>query len=133
MKNKFIKSSGSNVDSTGSNVRHSFNNVLFENHVRVELIRESNTDDGEFRFQPISTEELKKVIIGLDCNKSNLNGSIGGNAIIQEIDPLNKENYRPASVLSHVSKIFEKIVYEQINSYMALWFSHLLCRFRKKS
>ena len=91
---------------------------------------ENNTDDGEFRFLPISTEELKKLIIGLDCNKSNLNESIEGNAGIEQIDPLNKENYRPVSVLSHVSKIFEKIVYD---SYMEPWFSHLLCRFRKKS
>ena len=41
------------------------------------------------------------------------------------------ENYRPMSVLLHVLKIFEKIVYEQINSYMESRFSHLLCGFRK--
>ena len=46
-------------------------------------------------------------------------------------DPLNKENYRPVSVLSHVSNIFAKIVYEQINSYMEPRFSHLQCGFRK--
>ena len=46
-------------------------------------------------------------------------------------DPLKKENYRPVSVLSYVSKIFEKVVYEQINSYMEPRFSHLLCGFRK--
>ena len=33
-------------------------------------------DNGEFHLQPISSEELKKIITGLDCNKSNLNGSI---------------------------------------------------------
>ena len=35
------------------------------------------------------------------------------------------------SVLSNVSKIFERIVYEQINSYMEPSFSHLLYGFRK--
>ena len=33
-------------------------------------------DHEEFRFQPISTEELEYVIKGLDFNKYNLNGSI---------------------------------------------------------
>ena len=66
----------SNVDNTGSNIRHSFKNVLYEDHASVKIIRKKNTDDGEFRFQPISTEELKKIIIGPGCNKSNLNGYI---------------------------------------------------------
>ena len=41
------------------------------------------------------------------------------------------ENYRSISVLSHILEIFEKIAYEQINSYMEPRFSHLLCGFRK--
>ena len=61
-------SSESNVDNPGSKIRHSLKNVLFEDHVSVKIIREKNTDIGEFRFQPISNEELKKIIIGLNCN-----------------------------------------------------------------
>ena len=38
-------------------------------------------DNGEIRFQPISAEELRKIIIGLDCNKSNLNASIPVNIL----------------------------------------------------
>ena len=34
-------------------------------------------------------------------------------------------------VLSHVSKTFEKIIYEQINIYMEPQFPHLSCGFRK--
>ena len=73
-------SSESNVDNTGSDIRHSLKNVLFEDHVSIK-IREKNMDNGEIRFQPISTEELRKIIIGLDCNKSNLNGSIPVNIL----------------------------------------------------
>ena len=51
--------------------------------------------------------------------------------VYKKKDPLNKENYRTVSVLSHVSKIFEKNVYGQINSYVEPRFSHLLCGFRK--
>ena len=139
----------------------------FEDHISVQKIRENKTDNNEFHFRPISNEELKKVILDLDCNKSNLNGSIPANIlkdtcdiyipyltviindsfekgcfpdvlklaevtpVFKKKDPLDKENYRSVSVLSHVSKVFEKIVYEQINSYMEPRFSHLLCGFRK--
>ena len=72
--------SESNVDNTGSDIRHSLKNVLFEDHVSIK-IREKNMDNGEIRFQPISAEELRKIIIGLDCNKSNLNGSIPVNIL----------------------------------------------------
>ena len=33
-------------------------------------------------------------------------------------DPLKKENYRLVSLLPHVSKVFERIIYKQINIYM---------------
>ena len=39
-------SSESNVDNTGSNVRHSLKNVLFEHNVSVKKIREKNSDNG---------------------------------------------------------------------------------------
>ena len=38
--------------------------------------------------------------------------------VYKKKDPLNRENYCTVSFLSHVSKIFEKAVNEQINSYM---------------
>ena len=42
--------------------------------------------------------------------------------VYKKRNPLNKENYCPVRVLSHVSKIFEKVIYEQINSYRNLGF-----------
>ena len=35
----------------------------------------------------------------------------------KEDGPLDKENYRPISLLSHISKIFEKVLFNQINDY----------------
>ena len=85
---KLKDSSESNVDNTRSNCGHPLSNVLFEDHVSVKTITEENTDDGQFRFQSISTDELKKVIIGLDCKKSKLNGSIPANALKDTCDTL---------------------------------------------
>ena len=38
--------------------------------------------------------------------------------ILKKKDDLDKENYRPVSVLPHVSKVFERIMYHQTNDYM---------------
>ena len=51
--------------------------------------------------------------------------------VYKKKDPLNMKNYCPFQVLPHFSKFFEKILYEQINSYMKPRFSHLLSGFRK--
>ena len=44
---------------------------------------------------------------------------------------LDKENYRPVSILSHLSKVFERIMYMQINTFMRDKLSKLLTGFRK--
>ena len=46
-------------------------------------------------------------------------------------DRTNKENYRPISILPAISKIFERIIYEQISAYMNNYLSDYLCGFRK--
>ena len=46
-------------------------------------------------------------------------------------DNLDKENYRPVSVLPHVPKVFERIMYHQINNYMNDKLSKQLTGFRK--
>ena len=46
-------------------------------------------------------------------------------------DELNEENYHPVSILSHASKIFERIVFKQMNLFFESRFLPLLARFRK--
>ena len=43
----------------------------------------------------------------------------------------NKTNYRPISILPTISKIFEKILFDQINNFFQDKFSKFLCGFRK--
>ena len=51
--------------------------------------------------------------------------------LFKKKDNLDKENYRPVSVLTHLSKVFERILYKQIDFFMAPKFSRFLCGFRK--
>ena len=44
---------------------------------------------------------------------------------------MNKENYRPISLLSHMSKVFEIILYNQLNDFMKDKLSNILTGFRK--
>ena len=51
--------------------------------------------------------------------------------IFKKNDDLDKENYRPVSILSHASKVFERIMYMQIDTFMRDKLSKLLTGFRK--
>ena len=44
----------------------------------------------------------------------------------KKLDPLQKENYRPVSLLLHISKIFERIIHKQITNYMACSWGYTL-------
>ena len=43
----------------------------------------------------------------------------------------NKENYRPISVLPLISKIFERIIHDQLSEYLEKYLNSILCGFRK--
>ena len=47
------------------------------------------------------------------------------------LDPLQKENCRPVSLLPHVPKIFERIIHKQITNYMTDKLPHSITGFRK--
>ena len=51
--------------------------------------------------------------------------------IFKKNNDLDKENYRSASVLSHVLKVFERIMYMQIDTFIGEKLSKLLTGFRK--
>ena len=51
--------------------------------------------------------------------------------IFKKEDSLNKENYRTVGILPRLSKVFERILYKQIDSVMKNKFSSYLCRFRE--
>ena len=85
-------------------------------------------------------EKIKKLFY--HCYK-NFNSKLFEKALIQnktkaEVTPVykkenmnNKQNYRPVTTLSNLSKIFGKLIYSQINTYMSDEFLRYLTGFRK--
>ena len=51
--------------------------------------------------------------------------------VFKEGDPTSVKNYRPISILPTVSKVFEKIIANQLSPFLENCFSPLLCGFRK--
>ena len=52
--------------------------------------------------------------------------------IFKKKEPLKKQNYRHVSILSVISKIFEKLMQKQIVGYLYNFLSPYLCSYRKK-
>ena len=46
-------------------------------------------------------------------------------------DKFDKENYRPVSLLPTASKVFERILFSQIENYLENYLTKYLCGFRK--
>ena len=51
--------------------------------------------------------------------------------LFKKADPFDKINCRPVRLLSHISQIFERIIFNQINEYIEPFLSHLQTGFRK--
>ena len=51
--------------------------------------------------------------------------------VYKKLDPLQKENYKPVSLLLHISKVFERVIYNQINCFMGNKISKCVAGFRK--
>ena len=51
--------------------------------------------------------------------------------VFKKNNPLNKENYRPVSVLPIISKVFEKLMQNQTNLHIKSFLSPYLCGYRK--
>ena len=51
--------------------------------------------------------------------------------VFKKLDPTDKTNFRPVSLLPLLSKVLEKIMYDQFNEYVETFLNKLFCGFRK--
>ena len=47
------------------------------------------------------------------------------------MDPFDKKNHRPMTILPFLSKVYERVIYEQASNYFEPFFSDILCGYRK--
>ena len=110
------------------------NKKLTFEFVTEDLVRKKIMNLGGSKATPIgdifvdilkSTVDIHLQFITNSINLSIENGYFPEDLKLAEVSPifknegdLDKENYRPVGVLPHVSKVFERIVYHQINDYM---------------
>ena len=78
------------------------------------------------------------TILSSDINNCILNGVFPSNLkyaditpVFKQVERLLKVNYRPVSILPTLSKIYEKVLYQQMYEYFDKLFSRHLCGFRK--
>ena len=110
------------------------NKFVTEDQVREEIMNRDGSKANP--IGDISVDILQSTVdIYLPFITNNINLSIEKCCFPEELkltevspifknkDDLDKENYRSVSVLPHVSKVFERIMYHQINDYMKdkLW------------
>ena len=50
---------------------------------------------------------------------------------LKKEDPLDKSNYRPVIILPLLSKVYEKVIHNQLSDYSDSFLNNILCGFRK--
>ena len=111
-----------------------------ESEVRKEILNLSSkkaTKNGDIpakilkKSVNIYTKEITFLIN--DCIENGIiSEKLADESLIsKKEDSFKKENYRPVSILLHMSKVFERIFYKQIDTFMTTKFSPYLCGFRK--
>ena len=129
----------------------------FSNHPSILKIKETFQLNKRFSFQHVSEVTVRKVAKNLPSDKISageitfcfpeltncINESLTNNKfldtlklsditpVFKKLDPSDKANYRPVSILPFVSKVFEKIMFDQLYEYIERFLNQLLCGFRK--
>ena len=86
----------------------------------------------------VENKDIISPIITKIYNDSNRNSNFPNSLKLADVTPAHKKedrtkknNYRPVSILSPVSKVFERNMFDQISLYIDKYLSPFLCGFRK--
>ena len=106
----------------------------FEKEVRREMMNLNSKKATCYGSIPDSYLPIITKII----NESIIEGTFASELKLAEVTPVfknlncvNKENYRPVSLLSHIPKVFERILYNQLLDFMKDYLSNILTGFQK--
>ena len=126
----------------------------YKSHASIKKIKSNYTIKQKFSFKPVTVKDIENVIKNIPTNKVT-GGEIPLNVLKQSSftyvkdsfpdslklaniksvhkkdEPTDKENYRPVSVFPLLSKIFGRLIDDQLNEYLDQYLNSLLCGFKK--
>ena len=111
------------VDDVKTVIRDLKNNKSAGGEIPIQILKES-----EFTFGILTNCINKSIETG--CFPDRLKAA-NITPIFKKDDPLDKANYRPVSILPLISKVYERLIYNQLSEYSESFLSHILCGFRK--
>lgn len=85
-----------------------------------------NCDQFSIFFELVLNNSLKEGIFPGALKVANIT------PVFKKGSKLKLENYRPVSILSNISKVFERCIYSQLNSYFEKFLSDKQCGFRNR-
>ena len=91
--------------------------------ISMKILKESG-----FTFEYLTSCVNEAILSGKFPDSLKLSNIV---PVHKKKDPTDKCNYRPVSILPLLSKVFEKIMYDQLYIYMNNFLNELLCGFRK--
>ena len=99
---------------------------------------QNKSSGGEIPIQILKESEFTFGILTNCINKSIETGCFPDSLkaasitpIFKKDDPLDKTNCRPVSILPLISKVYERLIYNQLSEYSESFLSHIICGFRK--
>ena len=105
-------------------IKNMSNNKASGGEIPLNILKESR-----FTYKML-TNCINDAIVGEDIFPDSLKfGDI--TPVHKEDETTNKGNYRPISVLPLISKIFERIIHDQLSEYLEKYLNSILCGFRK--
>ncbi|MCP3925998.1 MAG: hypothetical protein GY714_25835, partial [Desulfobacterales bacterium] len=120
------------------NFQNSYNDLIKNNLINLDTKKATGPDDIPSKILKWSAECIAPYINKL-FNKTIYSCIFPSDLKCADVSPVHKKdsttsksNYRPVSVLPSTSKVFERIMADQISRYMENKLSPLLCGFRKK-
>ena len=115
LSNNMVKRETENLDTKKSSTCGSIPATILKQCVNAYLPHLTNSINYSIQYSNFPQElSLSEVI-----------------PVYKKLGPLQKENYRPVSLLPYISKIFERIIHKQITNYMTDKLAHSITGFRK--
>ena len=110
------------LDEVKTVTRDMKNNKSVDSDIPIQILKES-----EFTFKILFNCMKKSIKTG--CSSDSLKEA-NINLIFEKDDPLDKSNNRSVSILPLISRVCEKLIYNQLSEYTESFLSHILCNFR---